>query len=197
MNRFNVKCPECNYPLPAERYNAPDGFLICGSCRCKVMVHALPALYQRDQAAEKARDADLDDAGCFFHDSKKAEYVCSSCGRFLCELCALQMGGETLCTSCLEHRRKKPEEHQEFISRQFRHDKLALGLAVVPLIYFPLTLFTAPAALFVGFRFWKKELVLATHVRGRLIAALVFSLLEIVGWIVLFIFFIGLLIDAG
>ncbi|MBN2163917.1 MAG: hypothetical protein JXR25_14370 [Pontiellaceae bacterium] len=195
MNRFNVKCPECTYPLAAEHYNTPVGHQVCGNCLSKVVVHALPALYRKKQSGASAQEAGLDDAGCYFHESKKAAHVCDSCGRFLCELCALPMGEETLCTSCLEHHRSESSSRHDFIPRQFRYDRLALGLAIIPLVYFPLTLFTAPAVLFIVLRYRKKELFMAQHVKGRMVTAFILGLLEVLGWLVAFIALIGWFIN--
>ncbi len=192
MNRFCVKCPSCHYPLPAENYNSSAKHTVCSGCDNKVLVYALPALYRRSEIVTTATEAGLDDAVCFYHTAKKAEHVCDCCGRFLCGLCALPMGEETLCASCLESQRKDPKGRQDLKPRQFRHDKLALGLSVWPLIiYFPVTVFTAPAALFVALRYWKLEVEFARGWISRMGIAAVFSFLEIAGWLLLLVYLIG------
>lgn len=184
MNRFSVKCPSCLFPLPADYYDSAEEFHACSRCGARVSIKAMPALYRKPEKGSGPHAAGDEDAVCYHHSGSKAEQVCSSCGRFLCGLCALPFGEETLCVSCLEAIRRDSKSMHRFKPRQFRHDKLALGLAVLPLlIYFPTTVFTAPAALVVALRYWRREIDFAKGWRFRMWTALVFSILEIVGWL--------------
>lgn len=182
MNRFSVKCPDCTYPLDAEGYNIPV-FQSCKSCKTGVLVYALPALYRRTSKNTETAAAQMEDAACFYHASNKAEEVCGDCGRFLCNLCSLPLDDEILCVSCLELRRKKETGHHTLKPRQLRYDKLAIQLAVLPLLFWPLTFITAPAALFVVLKYWKRKLEFAPHRKTRMVFAFIFALLEIIGWI--------------
>ncbi|MDF7800630.1 hypothetical protein P4C99_14225 [Pontiellaceae bacterium B1224] len=191
MNRFNVKCPSCTYPLDAEFYNQTTDLIECRSCKSKIQVQALPALYRKVVKSTEGLKAQLDDAVCFYHAGKKAEQLCDDCGRFLCGLCALPIGEEMLCSSCLELRRKQEFGQHQLKPRQMRYDKLAIGLTVIPLIiYFPVTIVTAPAALFVAIRYWRKKLEFAPGMRRRMVLALIFSSLQISGWIILISFIV-------
>ena len=183
MNRFSVKCPQCTYPLDAAQYNAAKGHQDCPSCKSKLSVFALPALYRITDASEKGEAAGLEDAACFYHEGKKAAHLCDDCGRFLCALCTLPVGHDLLCSSCLELRRKQDSGEHTLQPRQVRYDKLAMGLAVIPLIiYFPLTFVTAPATLFIAIRYWNRKLDFAPGMRSRMTLALIVGLLEIAGW---------------
>lgn len=182
MNRFSVKCPECTYPLAEDHYNAASGHQDCPSCKSKISVFAMPALYRGLAAMSDSAEAQLDDAACFYHEGKKAEQLCDDCGRFLCSLCTLPVGNDTLCASCLEIRRTKPSDAHTFTSRVVRYDKLAIGLALLPLLYFPFTFVTAPATVFVAIRYWKKNVGIASGIRSRMVLALIIGLLEIAGW---------------
>ena len=59
---------------------------------------------------------------------------------------------------------------------------LALTLALVPLLLWPFTLITAPAALFVAIRFWRAPGSVVQRTKIRLILALFLALAQIVGW---------------
>ena len=76
----------------------------------------------------------------------------------------------------------------QFESSRTRYDSLALTLAIVPLLIFYFTIFTAPAALFIAIRYWNAppSIVGRLGTRVRLIIAIVAATLEIVMWVVLF-----------
>ncbi len=191
MNQFHIKCPTCGHPFAAEHYNAAAEYIPCSMCAGKLRVYAFPALYRRAKQVAAALAARLDDAACYYHADKKAEQVCDACGRFLCGFCELPFGEETLCAPCLEQRRKEPGRHA-LKPRQMRYDKLAISLAVLPLLYFPLTVLTAPATLFVVLRYWKKDLEFSPGRKSRMVLAFVIGLLEIIGWI-----FVGMALIGG
>ena len=68
-----------------------------------------------------------------------------------------------------------------------RYDTLALGLALVPVLVFYLTLITAPMALFVAIRYWKSPRSLVRRSNVRFILAITIALLQIGGWVTFFI----------
>lgn len=181
MNQFYIKCPSCGHPFDTEHYNSSTEYTPCRICGIKLRVCAFPALYRRAQEAASALKAKLNDAVCYYHTEKKAEQVCDECGRFLCGLCELPFGEEILCSSCLEMRRKQPGRHA-LKPRQMRYDKLAISLAILPLLYFPLTLLTAPATLFVVLRYWKKDLEFSPGRKSRMVLAFIVALLQVAGW---------------
>ena len=190
MNLVAVKCPSCSYPLDNSLYNSGGTYEVCKGCGKEVAVQAFPALYRRIEESATALTARLDDAACYYHADKKAQSVCDECGRFLCGLCELALGDETLCTSCLELRRKQPGRHA-LKPRQMRYDKLAIMLALLPLLYFPITFLTAPATLFVVLRYWKKDLEFSPGRKSRMILAFIFGLLEVIGWVAVIALLIG------
>ena len=167
----------------------------CLTCNAKLTVTAFPALYRNEKPVSAAKEASFEDAACFYHPDKKAEQVCESCGRFLCGLCELSLGEEILCAPCLEKLRTKPGQHR-LKARQLRYDKLAFSLAIYPLLYFPLTFITAPAAFFIVFRYWNKEMEFAPGRKGRMAAAFIFALLEIIGWIIGIVVLIGVALNG-
>lgn len=207
MNRFSVKCPSCHFPLSAELYNSTEESHLCRSCDAKVKIHALPALYLPVGSVVETREAELGTSVCFFHETKQAENICDSCGRFLCELCSLPIGNELLCTSCLKRKKEDPEGSEFLIPRQTRLDKLALLLSLVPLMVFLFILvivlfltsyylgpeifydpmsfamlssvFTAPAAMFLAFRYWRPRGIFIHGWRVRMTVSILLALIEI------------------
>jgi hypothetical protein len=178
-----IACPACSRSLDPKLYNSYSAYEECNGCGAKITVRAFPALYRIQEAGTVGEQAQLDDAACFYHADKKAERLCDSCGRFLCKLCALPLGDEVLCASCLENRRKKPDVHA-FKARQMRYDKLAIGMAILPMLYFFLTFLTAPATFFIVLFFWKKKPAFAPGYKPRMVLALIIALLQIFGWII-------------
>ncbi len=110
---------------------------------------------------------------------------CDACGRFLCALCDVELNGRHLCPACLETGRKKGHlTHLD--NRRTLYDSLALTLTLVPLLFWPLTLITAPAALFIAIRFWNAESSVVRRTKIRLVLAIFIALIQIVGWAILF-----------
>jgi hypothetical protein len=202
MNRYCIKCPMCGHPIDAELYNRGAEAVPCPACKTKLTVHALPALYRHVQESTEALLARLDDAACFYHAGKKAEQVCDDCGRFLCGLCVLPFEEETLCATCLEHRRKSAGMHT-LKPNQIRHDKLALMLAIVSVIIMIPFWFTvviplavALAGVFVAIRYWKRRPGLAGGYRLRMVFALLLCLSAAVGSVFFALFMFRSIIDA-
>ncbi|QHI68400.1 hypothetical protein [Tichowtungia aerotolerans] len=201
MNRFSVKCPKCNRPLAAEFYNQKSP-LRCEGCRTRLTVRAFPALYRQDSTPTHSAPAQQEDAACFYHPSKKAEQICSDCGRFLCSLCALPVGDKILCTSCLERQRKDDKGH-EHKARRMRHDKLAMMLAGAALLmllfswFFPvIPAVLALSSLFVAIRYWKNKPEFSPGYTSRMALALILSILITASSIAATIYFVGKFIRA-
>jgi hypothetical protein len=192
MNRFSVKCPSCYFPLPAEMYNTTAEHHICRSCDTKVKIYALPALYLPIGDSVETREAEMGTAACFYHETKQAEHVCDSCGRFLCGLCSLPLGNEMLCTSCLELKRENSEGSEHLIPRQTRHDKLALGLSILPALLFYPALITAPITLYIAIRYWRPRGILIRGWRIRMVIAILLALSEIAFFIFIAAMFFSL-----
>jgi hypothetical protein len=147
-----------------------------------MQVDVFPAAF-RELARGTAGESLLadDEASCFYHPKKKAVIPCEACGRFLCALCDIEFNGRHLCPSCLEtgkrkHKIKNLEKHRTL------YDSIALALAVYPMLFFWPTLFTAPAACFVGVRYWNAPRSIISRSKVRFIAAFVLAGLQIAGW---------------
>ena len=180
-----IACPKCRAVLGAEFFNQP-AWQPCPSCATELRVEIFPALFREETITPAERILTDGEAGCFYHPEKKAAVVCEACGRFLCALCDLDFNGQHLCPSCLEAGRQKGKIEKLQTTRT-RHDRIALVLALLPVLIFYFTIFTAPAALFYALWHWKSPGSIApNHRRLNLIAAIIIASLEIAGWIAFF-----------
>jgi hypothetical protein len=127
------------------------------------------------------------ESSCFYHPQKKAVVPCEGCGRFLCALCDCILHGRHFCPGCLDTGKKKGKIKSIETDRTL-YDSIALGVAVLPLLIFWLTIITAPIALYMGIRYWNAPRSIVHRTRIRLVLAMIFASLELVGWIVGIIF---------
>jgi hypothetical protein len=178
-----IACSHCFRAVPREIWNreAPE---LCSGCRAKLRVDVFPAHFGGLAGVTAAeRIVAEGDAGCFYHPAKRAVLPCDACGRFLCALCDVEFSGRHLCPSCLEAKKKKGQLAALETERTL-YDRIALSLAVYPMLLFYLTLVTAPAAIFVSIRYWKAPGSLVGHSKARFVAALALAMAQVIGWIV-------------
>jgi hypothetical protein len=185
-----LTCSHCAALLPEEQANV--GWFDCPGCAKPTRIEIFPA-YRRERPVGRAAEHIVADgeATCFAHPDKKAVAPCDSCGRFMCALCDLDIHGRHLCPQCMQVGRKKGKV-QSLENRRTLYDRLALMLAVLPIITVYFTLLTAPTALFIGFRYWNAPGSLVGRRRWRMVLAMVIAALQIVGWVAL----VGVLIYA-
>lgn len=186
MRRRSVACPACENLLPRDFENA-DEFLSCPRCVNLVRVFAFPALQRPSGTARALTASDGGEATCFYHPRKQAGVICDSCGRFLCALCDVEIGSAHLCPRCIESnkRRRTPEAID---SRRILYDNLALTTAIVPLLMWPVTLFSAPATMFVVIRYWRALPTVLPRTKIRFVIAFLIAVAQVVGWAMLFYF---------
>lgn len=179
-----INCEVCNTPID-ERVINNKALVPCLSCSTPIRTDMFPAAFRNDEASAGPQPVVLaDDAGCYYHPSKKAVIPCTSCGRFLCALCDIEMDGEHICFACMESMHKKKTVNTLEKSR-FLHDSLALRLSIFPLVMFWLTCVTAPIALYITLRYWKTEGSIAPRrKRWRFVVSLILSSVQIGCWIV-------------
>jgi hypothetical protein len=168
-------------------FNQPD-FAPCPACGSPLLTRVFPALFRKIGAGQSGEAILVEgESSCFFHPQKKAVLPCDSCGRFLCALCDCPLQGQHFCTTCLEAGQTKGKI-KSLENQRTLYDRIALTLAVLPLIIFYFTLITAPAALYIAIRYWNAPRSLLRRTKIRFIVAIVIALLEISGWAILFIF---------
>jgi hypothetical protein len=183
-----VPCTKCGRELDERMFNQPD-WLDCPNCEAPLRVEVFPALFQRAAPAQSGQALVTEgEASCFYHPHKKAVLPCDACGRFLCGLCDVDFNGEHLCPACLETGRKKGRL-SNLDNRRTLYDSLALSLVLLPMVLlfvWPLSLVTAPAALFVAVRYWKAPGSLTRQSKIRFVVAILLALIQIVAWGILF-----------
>jgi len=176
-----VSCAACGKPLPPELLNrdAPEP---CPSCRRPVLALAFPAILGRGAGTSVPAATTDGQAECFVHAGRVAVAACDACGRFMCALCDVESGGKHMCAACfsseLENKGREGKGAQRLI-----HSGIALRLALYPLLFFPLTLITAPVALFWVVRAWRRPAGLDGWPRVTAVLAGLIALAQIVAWI--------------
>lgn len=189
MRSGRVACAGCERDLPPEFENAGD-FLSCPSCLNHLRIFTFPALRRQQASSAAAPSVAAGEATCFYHPLKHAVIACDSCGRFLCTLCDVEIGASHRCPSCLAAGKQK-QKLETVENRRMLYDGMALALAIVPILVWPLTLLTAPAALFIVIRFWRRPLSILPRTRIRFVVAGLVAFAQICGWVAVFYFIVA------
>jgi hypothetical protein len=162
----------------------------CPECRLQVRVDLFNAFYQPvAQGAPGEAVQEQGQAECFYHPGKKAIIPCDACGRLLCALCEVEIGGRHLCVGCLQAG-PALQKMDRLKNKHILYDSLALALATWPVLFIFPTLLTGPAAIFVAVRYWKAPSTLVPRTRIRAITAILLGAGQVAGWS---FFFIGML----
>lgn len=181
-----VTCSKCKAILPAEQYNAE--FVPCPSCASSISVVVFPALFREPIVTPAEHLVIEGEASCFYHPQKKAALPCDSCGRFLCALCDVELGGQHLCPACLESGKKKGKL-KSLENQRVLYDRIALVAAVLPLLLVWPSLIGAPIALYIAIRYWNAPGSILGRSKVRFVIAIILSALQIIAWISVIIYF--------
>ena len=186
MTLAKVACPKCRRTVPEPFWQGVD-LVHCPSCQSEFEQLRFPALAAAGQV-DRASALGSGEANCYFHAQNRAEIACEGCGRYICAVCRVPFAGKQFCPSCLEaraDRRKLPENHRVL------YEQIALTLAVLPLIIWPITLLTAPLAVGACFYGWRQPgSILPRRRRPRFILAGAIAGAEICGWLYLLSIFL-------
>jgi hypothetical protein len=176
-----LPCPKCKRVLdPLSWRDAQFGQ--CRACGVDFEFIGFPALTAARARVVPKAVLVAEHATCFYHAENQAEAVCESCGRFLCSVCSVEFTGRLLCPGCIA---AVKSTDVQAIDRRTLYDGIAFALAFFPLLFWPLTLVTAPTALgFVIFG-WRKPRSLVHRGRAKFIVAGLFALAQITGWVFL------------
>jgi hypothetical protein len=185
MTSSSVNCTKCDAPLPLEALNRRE-LTNCAACGVPTEVYIFPVLFKPLERGKDGETLLVDDhSGCFYHPQKTATVPCDGCGRFLCALCDIELDGRHLCAKCLETGRKKGKL-EGLQNRRVLYDDLALMMAVLPVLFFFVTLVTAPITLYIAIRYWRAPLGIARRTRIRFVLAIVLASLQLLGWTIFF-----------
>ena len=173
-----VFCPNCNTGLPSRFLRTDPVTTACPACLADLTIQVFPALFQTGAKIETGTLAE-GEASCYEHPNKRAVGVCAHCGRFLCGLCEVEVGGSVWCPECLGPGPSRPKLAALETSRTL-YDSIALALATWPLIVFLyVSVFTAPVALYVAIRYWKAPGSLIPRNKWRFVAAILIALAQL------------------
>jgi len=172
-----LNCPNCSAALPVWVLKAkPAG--MCPGCNSDLEIQVFPAFLARDPIAPAGLAIAEGQASCYNHATRRAAASCHQCGRFLCALCQIDLDGVTWCPTCLEagvtQRKLTAMENHRTL-----YDSIALATATLPAILIYTSVVSAPLAIFISLRYWKRPSSLVPRNKWRLVLALVLSLLQL------------------
>jgi hypothetical protein len=184
MTAGTLSCPRCKAEIEARLWQDPANDS-CPECGLGLEVLPFPALMAPRTVARASAAVLTEESVCFFHAKNRGEALCDRCGRILCLVCAINFSGKKVCPECIKAAQNSTEG--SLARERPLFDRIALMTAVVPLLIWPLTLLTAPGAFALALYGWNKPGSLVRGVsRTAQVTALVISLAQIVGWVVLF-----------
>ncbi len=172
-----VTCGECSYPLPAEAWNREEG-VACPGCRNRVLALVFPAMERKQAGAAPETLGAESEASCFFHANARAAFPCAECGRFLCNLCDIQLDGRHICPSCFQSG-VRSNKLQTMETHRVMYDTIALASATLPVLLIWPAVVGAPAAIYIAIRRWRTPLSILPRTKIRFVIAVLFALGEI------------------
>jgi hypothetical protein len=177
-----VVCPRCRCNVPVVFANTGTPFP-CGGCGQPAVIEVFPAAARRAPAGSASGIVGEGTAACFFHDERVARAACDGCGRYLCALCDVPVGKEHLCPECLALRNRKGRK-QSLPNERVAWDRLALGIALVPVLMWPFTIVTGPMALYMVIRYWRHPCSLVERAWPRFALAGLVAGIQTAAWTV-------------
>jgi len=184
-----LPCPHCRRGLEADSWH-DAGSGKCRVCYADFEFVGFPAAVPRPKRVwARAKSAVAEETVCFFHLQNVADTICAECGRLVCTVCSITVSERVVCPSCVAVPGKA--DAPAAVRERMLYDSTALGIALLPLLIWPVTLLTAPFALGFTIHGWKKPSSLVRgRSRGRLIAAGIFAIVEIGVWVTLGVFWL-------
>ena len=183
-----VKCSKCRTLLSPELFNLGE-LTPCPSCQSLLNVEIFPAILQTHTAASAESILVEGESSCFYHPTKKASIVCQNCGRFLCALCDLELNGRHVCPTCLESGQKKAK-FKDLENERMLWDRLALVVALAPILGVWTSIIGAPVALYIVLRHRKAPCSITGKSNLRLIIAGIAAVAQIAFWAILLLYFL-------
>jgi hypothetical protein len=151
----------------------------CPSCYARLTVEVFPAIFRAPTKIERTGlTLGEGEARCYEHATKRAVDACHLCGRFVCALCEVEIGGQVCCPSCLRLGKPQPAA-RSLETRRTLYDSIALALATWPALLFYFSLLTSPVAIYLVIRHWKSPSSLVPRNKWRFVLALIISLSEL------------------
>lgn len=192
-----VNCPKCHSVLPDEvlQHSSDSKLVSCRACRAPVYANVYPRLQAGGILAKEAGASGVSEEGdavCSFYPELKAETVCEECGCLLSEKAAVVWSGNSFCMPCIHLLRERKEE-DDFLSKRTLYDNSALGLVV---FLVPLSLFTAPMALYYLIRYRNSSRGIVPRGKIRWALALILSVGVMLAWMILLVLWLSAITDS-
>ncbi|MEM9281805.1 MAG: hypothetical protein AAGA96_08265 [Verrucomicrobiota bacterium] len=185
-----LQCPTCRNNLNVNR-EIEQLEELCPVCRSEIKAVVFPRFF-RDRGEDDAPfSAKEEESTCSFFPEWKAEKVCDECGCLMSKRAAVRWGDRDLCLPCL-HRLREEEKDTSFVARSRLYDNRALALVTW---LAPLTLFTAPVALFLLLRHRRNIKTFVPRSSARWWVAIVLSLVWMAIWLIAIAVWISLILD--
>jgi len=181
-----LTCPHCSESLPIDLFVAGQAGR-CPACNSQVEAYIFPEFHKDSSIPPEIRLAPEHEAACYFHSRYRAVNPCDNCGRFLCEICTINVGSRQLCAECLSQLRKQRNE-AGLVHHSALFDNVALFLVTAPVItvfFCFLTILSAPVSLFLSVYYWSRQWNLLPRSHFRFVLAILLSLLLIAFWVFL------------
>lgn len=175
-----LQCPTCRSALSVNR-EVEEVDERCPVCRSEVSLRVFPRLYREPVDTAPSKLASDSEAKCNFYPELPAEKVCDECGCFQSGKAAVRWGNLDLCLPCL-HRLREEKKSAAFVARSALHDNRALALVT---LFAPLSLFTAPVAIFLLLKNRKNPETFEPRSAVRWWLAMFLSVAWLIVWIVL------------
>jgi hypothetical protein len=185
MPATTFSCPHCQAILDIEPGTAEIAST-CPQCAALIEAYFFPAFFRTVQPGAAATAlVDHTEASCFYHPQKQAVRVCDGCGRLICALCSIELGAEHLCPSCISSGKKKGKI-TTLEDNRTRYDSIALSLAVFGMLVYVLSIFLAPAAIYIAIKHWNGPGSLLGVSKTRFVLAIVIAVGTLILWITVF-----------
>lgn len=150
-------------------------------------IHLFPACIREKKTIRAEEILEEGQSSCFFHPKFPANAVCEVSGRMICDLCSTEWEGQTVSFEALKSlvAQGGSDKSKPLV---VKWDDVALALAVLPLLLWPITLITAPAVLVVSIWHWRRgPTSIVRRSRWRYIVAVLLATLQIIGWVLLLV----------
>lgn len=176
----SIPCPKCGGRIAVEGMTG-DQERTCGKCGRGTRITLFPSAFRNMPVSSAGTPlGDAGDASCFFHPEKTAVAPCDCCGRYLCSLCAVDVGERRICSACIYQGAGK-KSGVSFENQRVLYGNIALAVAIFPMLIFYLVVFTAPVAIFIAIRNWKKPGPMFSRRRWREGLAVTIGVMQLVG----------------
>lgn len=179
-----VPCPRCQTLLPLANPADREGTL-CPGCQERFYFQFFPALLAAHAATPGHEKITGTESNCFYHAGKIAVRSCDYCGRLLCGLCAITVADQQICPTCLARGKEAKASDSELRSHTMP-DAVALSLAILPTLLWPVTVISAPLTFVHIFKNYRKFHGIVPRNRWRYWLAGVVATGQIALWLLFF-----------